>query len=168
VQFRLRLKTVLLNGTICGRQPTLEQPANELALISGNRDFQPEQLLNFIELRPFTKRWAELGLDAEDDLTALQLIIMGSPKAGAVIKGTRGLRKLRFAPPRWHSGKSGAARILYVYFETHGIVLLCLAFRKNEADDISEAVKSHLNDRIDEIEVELRRRLRRTTARRPE
>jgi hypothetical protein len=87
VQFRLRLKTVLLNGTICGRQPTLEQPANELALISGNRDFQPEQLLNFIELRPFTKRWAELGLDAEDDLTALQLIIMGSPKAGAVIKG---------------------------------------------------------------------------------
>lgn len=141
-----------------GHEEPKRQAAKKLTLRYPDYAFRPEDLLDFIELRPFTKRWAELELDDEDDLTALQLIIMARPKAGAVIKGTNGLRKLRFAPSRWQSGKSGAARVLYVHFEEYGIVLLCLAFRKNETDDISDAVKEYLNDRIEEIEEELHRR----------
>ena len=132
--------------------------ARRLTLRYPDHVFRPEDLLDFIELPAFTKRWAELGLDDEDDLTALQLFIMVEPKRAKVVKGTNGRRKLRFAPDRWHSGKSGAARILYVYFEEYGIVLLCLAFRKNEVEDISDAVKKYLNRRIEEIEKELHRR----------
>jgi len=119
---------------------------------------KPEDVLDFIELKPFTKRWAALELDDEDDLAALQLFIMAGPKEGKTIGGTHGLRKMRFAPDRWGCGKSGAARVLYVYFEEFGIVLLCLAYGKNEIDNISPAVKKYLNKLIDETERELKRR----------
>lgn len=67
--------------------------------------FDAENLLHFIELSQFSRRWEQLGLDDEEDLAALQVAIMSNPKVGAVIKDTGGLRKLRFAPPRWNTGK---------------------------------------------------------------
>ena len=97
-------------------------------------------------------------MDDEADLTELQIEIMGNPRRAPLVRGTNGIRKLRFAPARWNIGKSGAARVLYVFFERHGMVLLCLVFRKNEVDDISDAVKSYLNKLINEIESELDRR----------
>jgi hypothetical protein len=118
--------------------------------------FRPEDLLNFVELPVFTKRWEALGLNDEDDLLALQLFIMASPKRPKPIRGTGGIRKLRFAPQRWKTGKSGAARVLYVYFQEHGLVLLCLVYGKNEVDNISEAVKRYLNKLVHEVECELR------------
>ena len=120
--------------------------------------FDTEDLLHFIELPQFTRRWEQLGLDDEVDLTALQLAIMANPRNGDVIRGTGGLRKLRFAPQRWSIGKSGAARVIYAYFEEFGIVLLCLVYGKNEAGDLSEAVKKLLKKTMNEIEAELRRR----------
>jgi hypothetical protein len=121
-------------------------------------EWNPEDLLDFIELPQFTKRWEKLGLDDEEDLTALQLAIMAGPKGWPVIRGTHGLRKLRFTPERWKSGKSGGARILYTYFEAFGIVLLCLVYGKDEVDNISPAVKKYINKLIREVERELQRR----------
>jgi hypothetical protein len=121
-------------------------------------EFRPEDLLDFIELPVFTKRWAALGLDDDEDLAGLQLRIMAGPKAAKPIKGTDGIRKLRFALPRWKSGKSGAARVLYVHFEEYALVILCLVYGKNEVGNISDAVKRYLNKLVREMEHELRRR----------
>ena len=123
--------------------------------------FRPQDILDFIELPVFSKRWEELGLDDEGDLGALQLFIMAGPRQGKVIKGTRSLRKIRFAPPRWATGTSGAARVLYVYYEEFRIVLLCLCYGKNEVDNISAAVAKYLNKLVREVEQELRRHLNR-------
>jgi hypothetical protein len=59
--------------------------------VFSRRSFHPEQLLDFIELPPFTRRWEKLGLDDESDLSSLQLLIMLEPKQVAVISGTKGL-----------------------------------------------------------------------------
>jgi len=118
----------------------------------------PEDLLDFIELSAFTRRWNQLGLDDEDDLTALQLLIMANPRGAKPVKGTKSIRKLRFAPAKWGTGKSGAARVLYVYFEEFGICLLCLVYAKNEVESISVAVRKYLNFLVDEVERELQRR----------
>jgi hypothetical protein len=141
-----------------------KQP-DEAALSSGKttklsvpRQMKPEDLLDFIELPLFSRRWEQLGLDDEGDLSGLQLVIIANPKAGKVVKGTQGLRKLRYAPGKWNTGKSGATRVLYVHFKEFGIVLLCLVYAKGELDEISPAVKTRLNTLIDEIEAELRRR----------
>lgn len=123
-----------------------------------DHQFKPEDILHFIELKQFTKRWKDLELDDEGDLFALQLSIMANPKGAPVIEGTSGLRKMRFAPSRWNCGKSGAARVLYVLFEEFGVVLLALIYGKGEIDSISRAVKKHLNRLIIEIERELKRR----------
>jgi hypothetical protein len=119
---------------------------------------KPEDMLHFIELRPFSRNWKRLELDDELDLLALQLAIMAEPKRPAVIEGTYGLRKMRFAPEDWGQGKSGAVRVLYVYFEEFHVALLCVVYPKNERDDISAATKKAVNKAIRAIEKELRRR----------
>jgi hypothetical protein len=117
---------------------------------------RPHQLLHFVELGPFTKQWADLGLNALEDLASLQIAIMFSPKSGNVIKGTVGIRKLRFAPPKWNQGKSGSLRCIYVVFEEFGVVLLCFVYGKNELDGLSAQVKQHLNNLVVEAEAQLR------------
>jgi len=67
---------------------------------------------------------------------------MCAPDKPSVVKGTGGLRKIRFAPAPWATGKSGAARVCYVYFEEFSIVLLIAAYSKKEKENISAAHKS--------------------------
>ena len=68
----------------------------------------------FIETFEFSRKWKESGL-SDADLIALQNMIMMNPKIGDVIKGTDGLRKIRFAIPG--KGKSGSMRACYVDLE---------------------------------------------------
>ena len=119
---------------------------------------QPEDLLDFIELPCFTARWDQLGLNDENDLCALQIMIMANPSGQPVIRGTGGIRKMRFAPDRWHTGASGAARVLYTHFEEFGIVLLCLVYGKGEVETISPAIRKQLRKLNAEVKRELERR----------
>jgi len=131
------------------RRVTLRYPQHALS---------PEDLLHFIETTVFTKRWEELGLDDEEDLTVLQLAIMSYPTGSPVIQGTGGLRKLRFAPPRSRRGKSGGLRVCYVYFEEYGIVLLVYVYDKREKDDLSAGERIAIRDFIRREKIALARR----------
>ncbi len=62
----------------------------------------------FIELPPFEHYRAEY-LD-DDAFQRLQRLLMLKPEAGALIPGTGGLRKLRFADERRGKGKRGGLR----------------------------------------------------------
>ena len=77
---------------------------------------------------------------------------MHAPEASPVIKGTGGLRKLRFAPMRWQIGKSGAIRVCYVYFKPQWTVLLVMAYGKNRKDTLTAAEKSGIAQYIRVIE----------------
>lgn len=70
----------------------------------------------FIEIPAFTKKWRELGL-TDENLRALENILLEDPKAGDAIKGTGGLRKLRVPMESKGKGKRGGARVLYVDIE---------------------------------------------------
>lgn len=108
----------------------------------------PEDLLHFVETTTFTNAWEDLGLDDENDLTALQLLIMCSPTAQPVVPGTGGLRKLRFVPPKATIGKRGGCRVCYVYFEEYWVVLLVHVYDKHAKDNLSEAEKRIVRDLI--------------------
>ena len=75
----------------------------------------------------------------DDDLRALEVTLMERPDAGAVMKGTGGLRKLRFAPPSWSVGKSGAMRVCYVHFPAYDRLYLVTLFAKNEQENLTAA-----------------------------
>jgi hypothetical protein len=68
-------------------------------------------------------------------LQALESALMEDPSAGPVMRGTGGLRKMRFAPPSRGKGKSGSMRIGYAQFpEFSAIFLITLFLKKDEAN----------------------------------
>ena len=101
----------------------------------------------FIQPAPFVSEWNRLG-PTDDDLRHLEHEIMARPNAGAVMKGTGGMRKMRFAPPSWHTGKSGAARICYVVFEDLAKVFLLVVFPKNEKVNLTGAERNYFRKLI--------------------
>src|SRR3954464_8514862 len=83
-----------------------------------------------------------LKLD-DEDLRALENLIQERPEAGRVIPGTGGMRKIRFAPPSWNRGKSGATRVCYACFLKGTLVYLMAAFGKNEQENLSAGDKAY-------------------------
>ncbi|WP_437228719.1 hypothetical protein SH661x_001046 [Planctomicrobium sp. SH661] len=109
---------------------------------------EPVDLLHFIELKPFTRAWSSMKL-GDDSLAGVQAEIMANPKLFPVVKGTGGLRKMRFSPDDWQTGKSGALRICYVYFEEFHIVTLNLVYPKTERLDLTSEEKKVVSEFID-------------------
>lgn len=89
----------------------------------------------FIHTQLFDRKWTSLGCD-DYDLSELQKAICANPQKYPVIRGTGGVRKIRFALDG--RGKSGGARVLYVDFVIHGVIGLLSVYPKNEKEDISE------------------------------
>ena len=108
----------------------------------------------FFSTSEFDKQWEALGLDLED-LRLLVNQIVNNPKAGAVIQGTGGLRKIRFALE--NKSKSSGVRVLYVDFVVFERVYFITAYPKSQKDDISPAEKKMFKQIIEQTEKELRK-----------
>ena len=93
----------------------------------------------FYEMKHFTKKWQDLGF-TDDELSQLQQVLLENPKAGDVMKGTGGLRKVRFAFPG--SGKSGSVRVCYIDIEGVLEIHLIDVFAKNEKENLSKAERN--------------------------
>ena len=94
----------------------------------------------FKETTVFTKQVKQL-LDAES-YRLLQLRLVADPEAGALIPGTGGLRKIR-----WQGsgrGKRGGIRAIYYWATKDDVLLMLLAYPKNERDDLSPEQKKVL------------------------
>lgn len=71
------------------------------------------------------------------------------PYCGDLMKGTGGFRKFRVA--RGGKGKSGGARVIYIYKNEHFPVFLITVFPKNAKDNLSKAERNKLKKRADSI-----------------
>jgi len=97
-------------------------------------------LLTVIETPSFLKD-AKKMLD-EEEREALIYFLASNPKAGTLITGTGGVRKLRWS--RSDTGKSGAYRVIY-FFHSMQIPLFALnVFAKNDKGNISQAERNEL------------------------
>lgn len=105
--------------------------------------------MSFRQMSGFVAAWKRLGL-TDEDLQALEQQIMENPDSGSVMSGTGGIRKLRFAPPSMHTGKSGATRVCYaVIFDD--VCYLFTIFPKNQMPNLSAADKAALRSLIADI-----------------
>lgn len=94
----------------------------------------------FIETSFFTEDVGEL-LD-DEAYAGLQLHLMAHPRAGDLIPGTGGLRKIR-----WLSGgkgKRGGVRIIYFHLAAKAQIRLLLIYRKGIQDDLTPGQKAVL------------------------
>jgi mRNA-degrading endonuclease RelE of RelBE toxin-antitoxin system len=89
--------------------------------------------VTFKETSFFTRQTADLLSDEE--LTALQWALMANPESGDLIRGSGGLRKLRWAGSG--RGKRGGLRVIYYWHVSGSVILLLLAYPKNEQENLS-------------------------------
>jgi hypothetical protein len=71
------------------------------------------------------------------------------PNAGVLIKGTGGIRKLRWA--RSGRGKSGGVRVIYYFHSQEMPLYLLTIFGKNEKGNISAEEKKVLSKMVREL-----------------
>lgn len=105
----------------------------------------------FIEVPLFSKRWKEIGL-GEDELQALQILLLKDPESGPVMEGTGGIRKVRF--PLQNKGKSGSVRVCYTDFAEYEVIYLITAFEKKEQDNLTDDEKNVLKKLVKSLKEE--------------
>lgn len=99
----------------------------------------------YIETSIFTKEIKRLLPDEE--YRALQGALLLRPDAGDVIRGSGGLRKIRWNLPG--KGKRGSLRIIY-YWDSPDVIFMLLPYVKNEQEDLSQAQLKILSSLVKE------------------
>lgn len=107
----------------------------------------------FVELPIFRTRWEDLGL-TDTDLRRLQDELLADPKVGAVMQGTGGVRKMRFAFE--HRGKSGGVRVIYIDFEVYEKIYLLTAYTKNEKENLTKEERNEIRRLVAILEEQLK------------
>jgi hypothetical protein len=102
-------------------------------------------LLTVAELPEYLRTAGKLLSD--EDRRAVVSYLAAHPKAGDLMEGTGGVRKLRWA--REGRGKSGGVRVIY-YFHSEAMPLYLLTmFAKNERANLSKAERNELAGLVD-------------------
>jgi hypothetical protein len=87
----------------------------------------------FVELTAFVHFREEHWTD--EDLRALQRFLLVTPTAGDAIRGTHGLRKLRWAVRG--RGKRGGASVIYYWQASGSRVYLIYGYLKSASEDLT-------------------------------
>ncbi len=90
-------------------------------------------MFTVVETALFSKLWPAYWLEEERGAFAAHLA--GHPDAGDVIRGTGGLRKVRWG--RAGSGKSGGVRIIYFVLNAADELVLLMIYAKSERDNMT-------------------------------
>lgn len=93
-------------------------------------------MASFVELPPFQRHRQEY-LD-DEAYRQLQLTLIENPESGAVMRGTGGLRKVRFEDTLRGKGKRGGLRVIYYYWVQGCEFWLFTLYDKDEMTDLDE------------------------------
>ena len=88
----------------------------------------------FIELPSFD-RYRKTYMN-DNNYREFQLILLENPTVGDVIRGTGGLRKVRFKDERRGKGKRGGIRVIYYWCAEKSQFWLFTVYAKDEMDDL--------------------------------
>ncbi len=122
--------------------------------------FKPGNWLRFVRFSAFTRDWEHFGL-TDAALRAVEVEILKDPTRSPILRGTGGLRKLRFVEPGAARGNSGAFRVCYAVFPEFGTVALAVVFGKNEKDNLTTADRNAVAAIVRAYRSELEREFRR-------
>lgn len=107
----------------------------------------------FVELPPFQRVRNDYFDDAS--FRDFQNVLMKDPDAGDVIKGTGGLRKIRYADERRGKGKWGGLRVIYYWKNADDQFWLFTVYDKDQADDLTAEQRKTLK-KVLELELQAR------------
>ena len=87
----------------------------------------------FIETPVFTEEIQKYLVD--DEYKEFQTVLLIRPEAGDLIKGSGGLRKIRWKIKG--TGKRGGLRIIYYWDEPEDTIYLLISYLKTKKEDLS-------------------------------
>lgn len=93
-------------------------------------------MLTVVESPIFQKLWPIYW--SEEERGEFAAHIAANPNEGNVIRGSGGVRKVRWSRPG--TGKSGGVRVVYLVRDAQGEVYLLTLFAKSKSENISPAV----------------------------
>ena len=102
--------------------------------------------MEFFETSIFTKLIQKLISDEEYHLLQLQLSVR--PESGDIIKGSGGIRKLRWAGSR--RGKRDGIRVIYYYITEDEQIYMLYAYPKSNKDDLTSDQLKQLKQLIED------------------
>lgn len=102
-------------------------------------------MLTFIETKLFTAL-IHRHL-ADDEYAALQQVLVAKPDAGDVIRGSGGVRKLRWGVAG--RGKRGGVRVIYYLRSRQGEIWMLTVYAKNEEASIPGHILKRIKEEID-------------------
>jgi hypothetical protein len=102
-------------------------------------------VFSFIETRLFSRLIREYLSD--EDYGRLQLELVENPEAGAVVRGSGGVRKLRWAAAG--HGKRGGCRVVYFVRRQQGVIWMLTIYAKNVVDSIPGHVLKEISREIE-------------------
>ncbi len=88
---------------------------------------------------------------AEDARREMEAAIVAAPEAAPVIRGTGGIRKLRWAGSG--RGKRGGIRTIYFWHASAEAVYMLTAYAKTDRDDLTSADRKALARLVSDIEL---------------
>ena len=106
----------------------------------------------FIQTKEFSKNWDRLGF-GDKDLRKLELELLRNASMYPVIKGTGGLRKIRFSFE--NEGNSGGVRVCYVDIVVEETIYLITVYPKSEKDNLSYAERNEIKKMIELLKASL-------------
>lgn len=98
----------------------------------------------FVETPVFTRRVQEF-LD-DDEYAELQTFLNEHPDAGKLIKGSGGIRKLRW--PGSGRGKRGGLRVIYDWWVSKDRISMLTVYPKSERDDLTAEQLKQLRNQL--------------------
>ena len=98
----------------------------------------------FIESTTFTKLLSDYLSD--DEYRGLQSYLLSKPDAGDLVRGSGGVRKVRWAPSG--KGKSGAVGVIYYWKRTDHEIWMLTIYSKSERSTIPAHVLKQIAEAI--------------------
>ena len=92
------------------------------------------------------------GVISDDEMKVLEDELLENPEKGSVQRDTGGVRKVRVATGG--GGKSGGARVAYLYVQARETIYLLLAFPKNVQANLTADQKKALRKLVAKLKKE--------------
>ena len=112
-----------------------------------------QHVLTFVETATFTRLINDLVSD--EDYAKFQRALAESPDKGDLLVGCGGVRKVRMAAGG--RGKSGGARVLYLYLRHRDVIYLLYLFTKGDAANLSAEGRKDMRELAHEIKKQTHR-----------
>lgn len=103
--------------------------------------------MEFIEATAFTKYVYDYM--TEEEYIGLQSFLLQNPEAGKIVRGSGGVRKVRWAMAG--RGKSGGARVIYYFRKQDDEIWFLTIYGKNEIESIPAHVLRQIAKEIENV-----------------